>query len=243
MTALISFQLSGRFAHFLRAEAGASALSYPIPPRTVILGLIGAVLGLNKDSPQVVLEPFQVALTGKVPQGFWHKAKLRKKPPESLPQVIKRSQAGDKVTKEELATLIAQEWLFNPSYTLWVSLPEPYHEEFERRIRERQWYYQPSLGLSEMMADLQYLGSEIAKPLPSGCYEVSSVIRQGRGKIQVPKVLDRNNLALHLLRMPRSVTSERVFTHEGYILEKDGSPIPVQTSEGYDVAGKVIMFL
>lgn len=242
MSALISFQLSGRFAHFLRAEAGASALSYPIPPRTVILGLIGAVLGLAKDSPQVVLEPFQVALAGQVPQGHWHKAKLRKKPPESLPQVIKRSQTEDKTTKEELATLIVQEWLYNPSYTLWVSLPEPYHKEFERRVRERQWYYQPSLGLSEMMADLQYLGSEMGKPLPSGCYEVSTVIRQGEGEIQVTKVLERN-LALHLLRMPRSVTSERLFTHDGYILERDGSTIPVQTSEGYEVAGKVIMFL
>ena len=242
MTALISFQLSGRFAHFLRAEAGASALSYPIPPRTVILGLIGAVLGLKKDCSQIILEPFQVALAGKVPHGFWHKAKLRKDPPESLPQEIKRSQSEGKITKPERATLIAQEWLFNPSYTLWVSLPEPYHEEFERRVRERQWYYQPSLGLSEMMADLRYLGSETANPLPSGFYEVSTVIRQGGGEIQVPKVLERN-LALHLLRMPRSVTSERVFTHDGYILERDGSPIPVQTMEGYEVGGKVIMFL
>ncbi|MDD2235407.1 MAG: CRISPR-associated protein Cas5 [Desulfitobacteriaceae bacterium] len=243
MISLISFQISGRFAHFLRAEAGASALSYPIPPRTVILGLIGAVLGLVKDSPQTVLEPFQVALAGRVPQGFWHKAKLRKDPPESLPHLIKRSQAGKKPTKPEKATLIAQEWLFNPSYTLWVSLPETYHEKLERRIRERRWYYQPSLGLSEMTADLQYLGSDTAKPLPSGSYEVSSVIRQGQGEIQVAKVLERNNLALHLLRMPRAVTPERVFTHEGYILEMNGSPIPVQTSNGYEVAGKVIMFL
>ncbi|MDI6879695.1 MAG: CRISPR-associated protein Cas5 [Desulfitobacteriaceae bacterium] len=243
MTDLISFQISGRFGHFLRAEAGASALSYPIPPRTVILGLIGAVLGLAKDSPQVDLEPFQVALAGKVPQGFWHKAKLRKDPPELLPSVIKRSQAEEKTTKPERATLIAQEWLFNPSYTLWVSLPERYQAEFERRIRERQWYYQPSLGLSEMMADIQYLGSAPAKPLPSGCYDVSSVIRQGVGEIQIPKVLERNNLALHLLRMPRSVTPERVFSHDAYILEKDGRPIPVQTAEGYVVDGKVIMFL
>lgn len=242
MTELISFQLSGRFGHFLRAEAGASALSYPIPPRTVILGLIGAVLGLTKDSPQVILEPFQVALAGKVPQEFWHKAKLRKDPPELLPHVIKRSQTEEKTTKPERATLIAQEWLFNPSYTLWVSLPKRYQEEFERRIRERQWYYQPSLGLSEMMADIQYLGNMPAKPLPSGLYDVSSVIRQGKGEVHVPEILERK-LALHLLRMPRAVTSERVFTHDAYILEKDERPIPVQTSEGYEVGGKVIMFL
>ncbi|CAA7602825.1 CRISPR-associated protein Cas5, N-terminal [Acididesulfobacillus acetoxydans] len=242
MSELISFQLNGRFAHFLRAEAGASALSYPIPPRTVILGLIGAVLGLAKDSPQVVLEPCQVALTGEVPQGFWHKAKLRKDPPELLPHTIRRSQTETKTTKPEKATLIDQEWLFNPSYTLWVSLPQPHQAEFERRVRKRAWYFQPCMGLSEMMADITYLGTAAAKPLPPGLYDVTSVIRQGEGEIEVPQVLAKN-LALHLLRMPRSVTADRVFTHDGYVLEKDGRPIPTRTSEGYEVDGKVIMFL
>jgi CRISPR-associated protein Cas5h len=32
----------------LKAEASVSALSYPIPPRTALLGMIGAVLGLER---------------------------------------------------------------------------------------------------------------------------------------------------------------------------------------------------
>src|SRR5918995_594562 len=51
----VVFEYAGRFGHFLRAEASVSALSYPVPPRTVLLGVIGAVLGLEKDTPQVEL--------------------------------------------------------------------------------------------------------------------------------------------------------------------------------------------
>ncbi|MGI6679504.1 MAG: CRISPR-associated protein Cas5 [Dehalobacterium sp.] len=242
MKELLSFRYSGRIAHFLRAEAGASALSYPIPPRTVILGLAGAVLGLAKDQSQQILKPFQVALAGRVPQTLWHKAKLRKDPPETLPMLIKGSHKMEKTTKPEQATLITQEWLFNPEYTLWIGLPEPYHTELEQRLKKRRWHYQPSLGLSEMMADLHYLGKELATPLPDGIYNVTSVIRQSKVEVQVVEVLEKN-LAIQLLRMPRSVTKERFFTHEGYFLERDGKTIPVRTSHAYKVGGKVIMLL
>ena len=52
---IVHFELSGRFGHFLRAEANRDMPSYPIPPRTAVLGLIGAILGLTKDSPQILL--------------------------------------------------------------------------------------------------------------------------------------------------------------------------------------------
>jgi len=85
---LISFQITGRYGHFLRAEGGASAPTYPVPPRTVILGVIGAVLGLKKDQPQILLEPAHIALSGRLPQMHWHKAKLRKDSPAALPQKL-----------------------------------------------------------------------------------------------------------------------------------------------------------
>src|SRR5215204_4090672 len=52
----VVFEYAGRFGHFLRAEASVSALSYPVPPRTALLGMIRAVLGLEKDTPQVKLK-------------------------------------------------------------------------------------------------------------------------------------------------------------------------------------------
>jgi len=208
---LISFQITGRYGHFLRAEGGASAPTYPVPPRTVILGVIGAVLGLKKDQPQILLEPAHIALSGRLPQMHWHKAKLRKVSPAALPKTIKRTQTAEKATKPEKATLIGQEWLFNPCYTVWVSVPEPYFADLKQRLIEKRWHFQPSLGLSEMMAELTYLETEGASPLDGGSYYVNSIFPHEKGTLDMDNIFE-DELVIHSLRMPRTLTSDRVFS-------------------------------
>ncbi|KFD40529.1 CRISPR-associated protein Cas5 [Peptococcaceae bacterium SCADC1_2_3] len=242
MMKLINFRLHGRFGHFLRADAGASALSYPVPPRTVIMGIIGAVLGLAKDQPQEFLEPMHVAVAGSIPVTHWHKAKLRKDPPESLPWMVKSTQKQDRNTGPEKATLITQEWLLNPSYEIWAALPEPYQGKLEARLREHRWHFQPSLGLSEMMTDLEYTGTIETEKLPEGTYSVETVIRQENIQLDIENVY-QGKLAINLLRMPRTVTPERVFSHARYLLEKGGRPVAVRTGEAYLAGKKVLMFL
>lgn len=239
---LISFRLSGRYGHFLQAEGGASAPTYPVPPRTVILGIIGAVLGLEKDQPQLLLEPACIAVNGKLPQTHWHKAKLRKDPPAHLRRIIKKSQKPPKATKPEKAGLIGQEWLFNPVYTIWVCVPSPYLEDLEQRLMERRWHFQPSLGLSEMMAELTYLKSEEALALPKGSHNVNSICPQKNGTLDMTRVFE-NELVIHSLQMPRTVTADRVFSHEGYFMERDARCLPVETDQAVQTPGAVLMFL
>ncbi len=239
---LINFQIKGHFAHFLRAEASASALSYPIPPRTVMLGILGAVLGLPKDEPQVVLEPASIAICGRLPKTHWHRAKLRKDPPASLPCVIKKTQRADKKTAPEKATLILQEWLFKPDYTVWVSVPEPYNKQLKERLEQKRWYFTPSLGLSEMMADVEYLGLNGCSPLSEGVYDIQSVFPQDAGALDMKQIFERE-LVIHSLQMPRSVTSDRVFSHCSYFVERDARAVPVNTKQAYKVNDKVLIFL
>ena len=47
---IISFDLCGKMAHFRKFYASSSALSHTIPPKTTILGIIAATLGLERDS-------------------------------------------------------------------------------------------------------------------------------------------------------------------------------------------------
>lgn len=239
---LICFQLSGRFAHFLWAEASKNALSYPIPPRTVILGILGAILGLPKDNPQIALKPTNIAISGKIPKTHWHRIKLRKDPPSLLPHIIKKTQKADKNTAPEKATLILQEWLFNPNYIVWVSIPEPYHSELKNRLTARQWHFIPSLGLSEMLANVEYIGQNQCIPLPEGTHNVHSVFQQEAGVLDTNQIFEKE-LAIHSLQMPRSVTPERIFSHSTYFIERDARAIPVKTSQAYKVDDKVVMFL
>lgn len=52
---VISFDISGKIAHFRKYYANNTALSFSIPPRTAIMGMLAAICGLPKDS---YYEPF-----------------------------------------------------------------------------------------------------------------------------------------------------------------------------------------
>ncbi|TCS78788.1 type I-B CRISPR-associated protein Cas5b [Tepidibacillus fermentans] len=47
---LLSFHLRGKMAHFRRYYSNSSALTYSVPPRTTIIGMIAGLLGLERDS-------------------------------------------------------------------------------------------------------------------------------------------------------------------------------------------------
>lgn len=246
----VVFRYGGRFGHFLRAEASVSALSYPIPPRTALLGMIGAVLGLEKDTPQVELADALISVSGPIPRTHWHRVKLRKDPPTPLPRSVKKGAKGS--SAPEKATLIRQEWLFNPSYTVTACLPTGYHEDLVSRLREGHWHYSPCLGLSEMPARLEYVEEGTASPLPSGSeVPCASVARKdaatldGRGTLEASA--NGEPLALLPLRMPREVSVDRVFTHADYMVERSGLPIPLRADAAYEIRSatgtKVVTFL
>lgn len=47
---LITFELHGKFAHFRKYYGNNTALSYALPPRTTITGIIAAILGRERDT-------------------------------------------------------------------------------------------------------------------------------------------------------------------------------------------------
>lgn len=248
----VVFEYAGRFGHFLRAEASVSALSYPVPPRTALLGMIGAVLGLEKDEPQVELKDALIAVSGPIPETHWHRVKLRKDPPAALPRRVKRGAKGS--STDERATLIKQEWLFEPRYTVTTCLPEKYHAEFASRLRERRWHYSPCMGLSEMTARLDWVdeGSAVALPAGSEVSCTSVALRDGAvldGRRTLEASENGGPLAILPQRMPREVNAERVFTHADYLIERSGLPIPLRAEWAYEVRGddplttKTVVFL
>jgi CRISPR-associated protein Cas5h len=47
---VISFDISGKIAHFRKYYSNNTALSFSIPPRTTIIGMLAAICGMPKDS-------------------------------------------------------------------------------------------------------------------------------------------------------------------------------------------------
>lgn len=237
---VVTFDYAARFGHFLRAEANRNALSYPVPPRTVLLGLVGAILGLEKDAPQVRLGDASLAVAGPVPAQHWHKANLRKDPPAPLPYRVKAADVG--TSSEQRNTILPQQWLWRPRYRVWAALPSGFQEELAARLRERRWHFSPCMGLSEMLAEVTWVGECDAQPLPAGGHLVAGVVRAEAVQVNVEAAAN-DNLAIQTLRMPRAVTPDRVFTHADYLLETRGRAIPVETAKAWKAGEDVLIFL
>jgi len=47
---VLSFDIKGKFAHFRKFYANNTALSYSVPPRTTIMGMLAAILGRSRDT-------------------------------------------------------------------------------------------------------------------------------------------------------------------------------------------------
>lgn len=241
MQRAIRFRLFGKFGHFSRADTQTTVLSYPVPPRTVLLGIIAAIIGLKKDEAPVLLEPAHIAIRGFSLRSHWHTAKLRKDPPSAIPLVVKAKQKAENSAPEK-ASLIKQEWLWQPEYTVWVNLPFPFHQDLLDRLMQRRWHFSPSLGLSELSADIDQIGDYEATPLVRGTYPIVSVVRDRGITIDVNDVLERG-LGLHLFSLPRAVTTDRVFSHERYVAESSGVYIRAETDRAYQIDGQAVVFL
>lgn len=236
----LTLRWSAKYGHFLRAEANVNALTYPVPPRTAILGMLAAILGLEKDALATELAEVQVAISGVVPTRFWHKVKLRKDPPTSLPWEIKRSQKASLYGSDEKAALHNQEWLFKPDFLIQVAWPQqPQHfTELVTRIQHRRWHFNPCMGLSELLCDVEFISTQQAQALPAKTYTI-----QGVCPANLVRLMAEDGLGVHLLRLPYSVSAERVFQHVPYYLEHRGQPFAVETQAAWKIGEWTGLFL
>lgn len=239
---VVAFTYSARFGHFLRAEANANGVTYPVPPRTALLGVIGAILGLEKDTPQTVLSEAKVAVSGELPRRFWHKTNVRKDPPAPLPFQVKAKDKG--TAKEQRNFRFPQEWLWKPRYRVWAALPDGNHANFVARLRDRRWHFGPCMGLSEMLADLTDIVEGTASALPPGRHAVQTVAPFEDVKVVTASAqVEGEAVTLQALRMPVSATADRVFSHRAYWAEIHGRPFPAETSRAWKCGPDVLVFL
>ena len=239
---VIRFRLRGKLGHFLRAEANVDGLTYPVPPPTALLGMVGAVLGLGKDEPQEKLAGARLAVAARngLPLRFWHTTNIRKDPPAPLPQRVKRSDRGTSSAQRNMR--FAQEWLWRPDYLVWASLPEPYHDDLLDRLQERRWHFTPCMGLASMFADLEEPQEIEASPLASGVYSVVSIAPQDAGELEMEAAFSEG-LTLQSLSMSNRVDGTRTFQHRAYWLETQGRPFPFRTNDAFQCGDAVVVWL
>lgn len=69
---IIQFDISGKFAHFRKYYANNTAMTFSIPPRTALIGILAGMLGLPKDSY------YEVFASDKIRVGVAVKSSIKK---------------------------------------------------------------------------------------------------------------------------------------------------------------------
>ncbi|MBS4535595.1 type I-B CRISPR-associated protein Cas5 [Clostridium sp. D2Q-14] len=230
---VLIFDIKGYAAHFRKFYTNSSSLSYSVPPRTTIAGLIAAVLGIDRDTyyDDFSVENVDIAVkknikTRKILQSVNYMKITTKKDFEKpknhtqIPYELVLSDAGEL------------------SYRIYASFEDNNKmAELENRLKNKKYYYSPFLGAASFNCGIKYLGKisgEIKKSKDT--VNISSII-------PLSKIVDRgvvfskinpNNFMIVKERMSKEFKSERnIKSVESYIYDENINTLPVRLKYDY----------
>lgn len=242
----LSFEISGEWGHFRRVEGNIVKQSYRIVPRTTVAGIVAAMLGLERDSyygafgPEVsaiAVEPTAELRTMNVPQNTLSTAK------EHMTTVPSRGHARVSLPDpSELRQQHNYELLVEPSYRIDLRLADDrLRERLHERLREGTSYYPPSLGLSEHLAEVEFLGEFDVTPHGPETVDVSSAVVEAVDDVELtPGAEVRVERSPAYMRADADGRTTSEFHSIAYTTGAE--PLRVQDVQTHEVDGRRVMF-
>lgn len=237
---ILVFDLVGRYAHFKKVYSNSSSLSYFIPPRTTINGIIAAILGLERDTyyDDFNLEKVNIAVKVNNP--------LRKMM-QTINYIFYKSQVD--LVKRTHPTQVPFEAVLgqdgNISYRIYVNMKDDVKfNKLIDLIKNNKAQYIPSLGVLTFMCSTKYVGVFDAAPSNTEDYlEISSAINMDNF-IQESLKINEN---MHIVKeqMPRNFHSNRVPDKlYDYLFDYYGNKITLKINcDYYSINGENIIFM
>ncbi|RME96597.1 MAG: type I-B CRISPR-associated protein Cas5 [Bacteroidetes bacterium] len=227
----LAFDLRGPFGHYKKIFATTSALSYPIPVKTSLYGLLGAVLGLSK-ADNAYLKTFgqgkcRIAIELRAP------VRMQRIPVNLRPKFGSLTVAGKSNPDNRKPTLM--EFVRNPHYRIYVQ-----HEDEETYgrladlLRAGKSTYTPTLGLANMLAQLTWVGEAPAVPVAStGFTRVDSVIPRSRLiKLDTEQAYAAETQLMEVGQYAMEMLPSRdVTVRDDIIFERNGSPVSAKVKD------------
>ncbi|MEY8304157.1 type I-B CRISPR-associated protein Cas5b [Anaerosalibacter bizertensis] len=236
---MVIFDLWGKFAHFRKFYTNSSSLSYSVPPRTTIEGLIAAILGYERDSYYELLNANNMHVAVR-------KMGKTRKVMQSV-NYMKATSSGE-INSPKDHTQIPFELLMgdnNIRYRFYIT-----HEDkkvlatIEERISENRPVFPLYFGSAPFGCYIDYIDILEWSWDESNKYEtIYTVINND--KIQE---IDIKNIEGYLIkeRMPRDFGEGRIIKEvTTYIYEEEGKPLRAKIDGKYAKLsnGESIVFL
>jgi len=231
MKKIICFDIWGVYAHFRRIYTTTSPLTYSIPPRTAISGMIGAIIGLSKENNEYLKyfkkEDSKIALRIILP--------IRKvRIPINLINTKEAMGPGMNIIKTR--TQIRFEFLKSPKYRIYFWHKDScIYERLKKYLINHKSYYTPSLGLSENIANFEYVSeSGIEKRDEKGYSSIHSVLPLDKVSLENGIDISKQDREYFKERIPIFMNCERIVQkYSDVLFERNGLNISVKLNCPY----------
>ncbi len=240
---ILIFDISSSFGHFIVPYTISSPITYPIPTKTAISGMISAIIGIDKREYLKYFnnKNFKIGIKIINPIKILHIN-------ENFINVKEVKFFERMKSNRNPRTQINVEFLKDCKYRLYV-----YHEdekkiynELKNRLENHESVYSLSMGLSECLANYEYYGEKelLEKKTDENTIEIHSVVPVSQISND-SLVIDIENPRKYLkVHIPVALSENRELTKtEEILLERDEKSIHLKNIRYYSLDNKENIFL
>jgi len=210
----VAFKLTGDYAHFSHPATIYSSLTYPIPPKTAIMGFLGALIG---EEEYYKLRDIKYSI--KINKAIIKKSFVFNgiKSALSSNMHIKEGWQDSSFKKQFYRELIC-----SPSYTVFIDLSllnKSYQEKISNYLKEHKTAFTPYLGINFCLADFEWIEIEHISRVKDKMSEINTFTLKDDFKFDI----ENYGVKLTTANMACDVEKGRVFKEfREFIIEIGG---------------------
>ncbi len=243
---ILIFDISSEYGHFRKFNTTNSPLTFSIPPRPAIAGILGAILGIERELAPGVYPP------GVTPVNEVFDSAKSKIAVQILKPVKKVSIGFNLInTKESFfniksRTQVEFELLKNPKFRLYLHhSDEQIFNALIKRIQTTRHHFSPYLGLSQFTATITWVDLAEAKltESPHSAYtEIITAVNLSDINSNAPIQFQQGLYTTETI--PMSMTKNRNITkYANVVIERNGGAILVNAGKYWITPYGNILFL
>ncbi|PMP86368.1 MAG: type I-B CRISPR-associated protein Cas5 [Thermodesulfobium narugense] len=224
MDRLIIFDIEGPFAHFRKGYTTTSPVTYDFPPRTVLIGMLGALLGYDEDT---YIESFSLEKC-KIGVGILKDNSIRSGYKIKLKENWREGPGGKAEMKN--VSQVGLEVLRYPSYRIYLHHSDQNtFDAIKDCLINGESVFSPYLGLKEFACRLKYVDTyPFERHSKNNFIKITSVIPENPDNPYSVDDIDDSKMQDYILRrdiVPNEIYEGRKFKRIAVLYEINGKPL------------------
>ena len=235
---ILIFDISSEYGHFRKYNTTTSPLTYSIPTRTAIVGILGAILGMEREVADGIYP------AGAIPVQEFFSKKNADIAIQILKPVKKENVAinliNTKTSFYDLTkagrTQIEFELLKEPKFRIYFAMESRPNviDELTERIKHKRHHFSPYLGLAQFTASIDFIArTKVEKKYNKNGEWMDIITAVNLSKIKDKNPVEFDYTAMYSANnMPIEMNSLReVQEYSEVLIEKNGQPLKIRATE------------